>query len=170
MKMIKVRIHSVVDAITNSSTTTYVMANDKTIEAFKDVINSLIVAGGGDKTADDLFTFSTECEGARNYREEHIGYTIHEQEFKNLKYGGEAWKKKLKKYYDKYETEQPDWWNDSEMASEEGYSLSPDDSEYGYATVNMIVKAKDDNPETVKIAEMLEGLVKSYDIEACGDY
>ena len=51
-------VHSVSDLITNSSSTTYTMATDETIEAIKETINSLLSMVGSAETADTLFEFS----------------------------------------------------------------------------------------------------------------
>jgi len=55
--MIKIKIHSFVDVITNSSTTIYCQCTDKTIQAAKELINILLEESGSKKTADDLFEF-----------------------------------------------------------------------------------------------------------------
>ena len=55
MKSITVKIHSLVDVITNSSSVTYVMADEGSIEALKNLINLLLPEG---QKADDLFEFS----------------------------------------------------------------------------------------------------------------
>lgn len=57
MNEIKIKIHSLVDVITNSSTVIYVQSTDNTIKYAKDLINSLLEATNSDKKADDLFTF-----------------------------------------------------------------------------------------------------------------
>jgi hypothetical protein len=58
MKTLKIKIHSVVDVITNSSTTIYTQADEGTISSVKDMVNALLKIGGSELTADDLFTFS----------------------------------------------------------------------------------------------------------------
>ncbi|MFA5395703.1 MAG: hypothetical protein WC346_06760 [Methanogenium sp.] len=55
--MIKIKIHSFVDVITNSSTTIYCQCTDKTILAAKELINFFLKESGSKKTADDLFEF-----------------------------------------------------------------------------------------------------------------
>ena len=51
-------IHSFVDLITNSSTEIYVEATESTVSAIKELVNSLLKAGGSTLTCDDLFTIS----------------------------------------------------------------------------------------------------------------
>ena len=51
-------VHSFVDIITNSSSELYVTADRNTIEAMKNMVDAVLKAGGSDKSADDLFTFS----------------------------------------------------------------------------------------------------------------
>lgn len=62
METIKIKLHSVVDVITNSSTVIYTYQNGS-IEPAKELINEMIkLAGIEGKTADDLFTFEIEQE------------------------------------------------------------------------------------------------------------
>jgi len=57
MKELKIKVHSIVDLITNSSTEIYVYAGDYTLKSVKELIDSLLEIGGSIKKADDLFTF-----------------------------------------------------------------------------------------------------------------
>lgn len=54
---IKLRIHSVVDVITNSSTVIYTNCDDSHIGFAKQMVDMILKEAGSDKTADDLFTF-----------------------------------------------------------------------------------------------------------------
>lgn len=56
MKQI-IPVHSFVDLITNSSSEIFVSADQDTVNAVKKLVNTLLTAGGGKLTADDLFTF-----------------------------------------------------------------------------------------------------------------
>lgn len=60
MSPIFIKIHSFVDLITNSSTEIYIQADEKTVEAVRGLVNSLLTLGGGAHQADDLFTFGLE--------------------------------------------------------------------------------------------------------------
>lgn len=54
---IKLRIHSVVDVITNSSTVIYTNCDDNCLQNARDLVNTILKEAGSDKTADDLYTF-----------------------------------------------------------------------------------------------------------------
>lgn len=62
MKELTVKIHSIVDVITNSSTVIFTMAGPGSIKTTKELIDSLLAIGGSDLIADDLFEFSLFCE------------------------------------------------------------------------------------------------------------
>jgi len=55
--MIKIKIHSIIDVITNSSTVVYVQTHDNTIKYTKELINTLLKITGSDKKVEDLFDF-----------------------------------------------------------------------------------------------------------------
>lgn len=62
---IKVNIHSVIDAITNSSTEIFINTNN--VGALKEFINGMLKSIGSDKTFDDIFEVQiteprTRCE------------------------------------------------------------------------------------------------------------
>jgi hypothetical protein len=57
MNTLKLKVHSVVDVITNSSTVIYTQASEGTISSIKEMINALLALGESDLTADDLFEF-----------------------------------------------------------------------------------------------------------------
>jgi hypothetical protein len=57
MEPIRIKIHSFVDLITNSSTEIYISCHKKSVEAAKGLIDSLLQAAGSEKKADDLFEF-----------------------------------------------------------------------------------------------------------------
>lgn len=59
MNFLKLKTHSIIDVITNSSTEIFISSNNKTIEVAKEFINSLLKATGSKKEADDLFDFIT---------------------------------------------------------------------------------------------------------------
>jgi hypothetical protein len=57
MELLKFKIHSIVDVITNSSTTIYTFQGDS-VEPAKELINEMLkLSGITDKTADDIFYF-----------------------------------------------------------------------------------------------------------------
>lgn len=49
------KIHSIVDVITNSSTEIFSLPHKGTVNIIKDMINEILKEVGSDKTADDLF-------------------------------------------------------------------------------------------------------------------
>ena len=53
--MIVIKTHSIVDIITNSSTTIYTQATDGAIKTVKEIINTILKDAGSDKTVDDLY-------------------------------------------------------------------------------------------------------------------
>jgi len=55
MKTLIIPIHSFIDLITNSSSEVFVTADKTTIAAIKNVIDALLLIGGGKETCDDLF-------------------------------------------------------------------------------------------------------------------
>ena len=55
MKTLTIPVHSFIDVITNSSSEVFVTSDRKTIEAVKNVIDSILLIGGGKETCDDLF-------------------------------------------------------------------------------------------------------------------
>ena len=57
IKIIKIKPHSIVDVITNSSTVVYVQTHDNTIKYAKELINTFLKVAGSDKKANDLFNF-----------------------------------------------------------------------------------------------------------------
>ena len=63
----KIRIHSFVDLITNSSTEIYIQATEKTVELLKAMINNILLVGKSELTCDDLFEISTVGEGGDYY-------------------------------------------------------------------------------------------------------
>lgn len=117
--MFKIKIHSVVDVITNSSTTIFTYQNDS-IEPAKELIDEILkLAGITDKKADDIFYFGVFCQ-----EYEYIEYIEEEciegfENFDNLDWGSPEYDEAKQKNYDKLkglflsimkgEIEKPDW-------------------------------------------------------------
>ena len=59
--MFKLRIHSLVDVITNSSTTIYTW-QDGSVEPCKELVNAFCQMAGLDKTCDDMFYVYSICD------------------------------------------------------------------------------------------------------------
>ena len=53
-------IHSFVDLITNSSSESFVAANDRTLETVRKIVNATLKAGGSTKCCDDLVLLKLE--------------------------------------------------------------------------------------------------------------
>lgn len=68
MNSLRVRFHSFVDLITNSSSTVYVFTHRGTEGILKDMVNGLLSAGGSNETFDSLFTYKEEYSD-RDYEE-----------------------------------------------------------------------------------------------------
>ena len=81
----KVTPHSVIDVITNSSTEIYTCTHGKTIEYMKELINSILKAGGSKKKAEDLYEFRVELNHYKKEEAEeyftHQGMSKEESEF-----------------------------------------------------------------------------------------
>ncbi len=60
MTFFTIRIHSFVDLITNSSSESFVAANERTLETVRKIINETLKAGGSTKTCDDLVLLKLE--------------------------------------------------------------------------------------------------------------
>lgn len=60
MRKLVIKVHSIVDVITNSSTVIYTQADEGTIKSVKELINALLAIGKSELTADDLFEFSLD--------------------------------------------------------------------------------------------------------------
>lgn len=59
----KIKIHSFIDLITNSSTEIYIQASEKTIQSVTEIINNILEMGGSNLRAQDLFIISLDKEG-----------------------------------------------------------------------------------------------------------
>lgn len=58
MTAYRIPVHSVIDLITNSSSESFVTANEKSLATVKAVINETLRIAGSSETADDLVTLS----------------------------------------------------------------------------------------------------------------
>lgn len=54
--ILKLKLHSVIDLITNSSTEIFACADEDSAKTIKEFINAILKQAGSDKTSDDLFT------------------------------------------------------------------------------------------------------------------
>ena len=54
------KIKSITDVITNSSSECFTYVTEESIDKVKDLINSILLIGGSSKTADELFTIKAK--------------------------------------------------------------------------------------------------------------
>jgi len=100
MEKVVLNVHSIIDVITNSSTEIYTCTHGKTIEYMKELLNSVLKAGGSKKTADDLYDFKIKLDGDKRAEAEeffqHQGMSKEEavEEVSRLDSAGE-----FKQYY-----------------------------------------------------------------------
>lgn len=62
-----IKLQSVSDVITNSSTEIYTVCTEYTLDRLKDIVNSILEISGSSLKADDLFTFELEEETTNYY-------------------------------------------------------------------------------------------------------
>ena len=62
MNKLVIPIHSFVDLITNSSSETFISYDESSINAIKELVNSLLKTAGSALTSDDLFDITIEDE------------------------------------------------------------------------------------------------------------
>lgn len=124
---IKLKLHSIVDVITNSSTVIYTYQNG-CVKPAKELIDEMLkLSGVTDKTADDIFYFGVFCEDEVyfNYLDEHISYAPEDYPKVEWRSPDRQEKQKLRQdWFDdivlkvmKGEIEQPDWMIEAEKGS-----------------------------------------------------
>jgi len=121
-----IRVHSVVDVITNSSTVVYTMASRGTINAIEAMVDSILEATGYDRRADDLFEFKLAYDEdmVQDWRKEHL--TGLDPDF-----GEKSWRERGV-ILEQMKLDPPDWWDDYEP------------SDYEYENIYVSVTAKDE--------------------------
>lgn len=143
------KIHSMVDVITNSSSVTYVTAGSGSITKVKELVNNLLTFSDSDKKADDLFDFKLEPD------EDEVK-DARMNELKN-EYDGD-WKE-LKEIYEeieKGEREIPEWWD-----------TCFENKEYSNTYIRVRAKVNDKNVE--QCAKILSNLNNLFDYESSYD-
>ena len=85
MKKIKIRVHSFIDIITNSSTEIYVSATDKTVECVYELLNKFLIANKSAYSASDVFNviLKNNFHGHELYYED-FGYDSREELISNF--------------------------------------------------------------------------------------
>ena len=147
-------IHSVLDVITNSSTSVYVGCHSNTIKFATEMINDLLKAAGSEKSADDVFEFKINVdydnESDRIYDNLEEYYSEEELEGKDFTAKGEL----ARIVFDKMcsgEIEQHSGWGES-------YG--------GFDDRNLIITSKTDDTFTMNLASKVESIFSidgSYD-------
>lgn len=75
------RIQSLNDVITNSSTEIYQEATERTVKTVKEIINVILKISGSDKSCDDLFTVSIDYQDMlEEYFEDLYDYRLSERQ------------------------------------------------------------------------------------------
>lgn len=126
MKELRIKIHSVVDVITNSSTTIYTMAGAGTIKTIKLMVDSILTIAGSDLKAEDMFDFELEVAGEGDFRWDKW-YNEH-PEVHDLKWDDR--RAAYAEYAEATRDNRPDWWDEYEG------------SDYSYEDVYLHVTAK----------------------------
>jgi hypothetical protein len=126
--MIKIKIHSMVDVITNSSSVIYTYQNSDT--AAKELIQEVLnLAGITDKTPDDLFLFGVFCDDDIYLESENLPDDYPEIDYDNTEYGSDERKAQTKirdQWLDDIKTNimsgkilKPEWMAETESRDEE---------------------------------------------------
>lgn len=150
------KVHSVVDVITNSSTTIYTQATEATVKSFRNLINAILDIAGSTVRADDLFIFRLVPDM----------YRLIDAMEESGEYDDADWYKELPKDYSKRReligkkiieiiTENPsvEWYADMVRRSE--------------CDINLVVIAKDDKSEAA--AKIMSALVDTIHAEESYD-
>lgn len=130
--MIKIKIHSIVDVITNSSTVIYTYQNS--IKEAKELVQEVLdIAGITDKTPDDIFYYGIFCDKDRYFEAEHedfpkdcpeIDYSTpyNSEERRAIYAAQDKWLGDIKLSIMKGEIEKPNWMVDAEEEDYDGWS------------------------------------------------
>ena len=151
------KINSMTDVITNSSTSVFVVYAEHNIDSIKELVNS-ILAIDGRYTFDDLFNISLEFDYdvIERYSEELS------EEFSEFTQEGADYEEILMSF---------DKEKKSRLADELWDFINYD---YGYCNKSpyeyISVTVKKDSPEVEKAAELISSIDRIFDIDYCSDY
>ena len=180
MNELKIKVHSVVDVITNSSTVIYTQATEGTISAIKEMVNALLELGESKLRADDLFEFELywerEVEGKMkliydNSEDFNAELKALEQPILD-KYGAlasyrsdfkgdkEEFKPIQKKYSEDISALQKKYTARYSENPPEWYDWKPDWEDESYSDIDLIVRTISDD-ENAKIAGKILGSLDS---------
>lgn len=151
------KINSMTDVITNSSTSVFVVYAESNIDSIKELVNS-ILAIDGRYTFDDLFNISLE-----------FNYDIIEryseqlsEEFSEFAQDNADYEKILDSFDEEKKSRLADELWDFINYDYEYCNKSP----YDYISVTV----KKDSPEVEKAAELIGNIDRIFDIDYCSDY
>ncbi len=151
------KINSMTDVITNSSTSVFVVYAESNIDSIKELVNS-ILAIDGRYTFDDLFNISLE-----------FNYDIIEryaeqlsEEFSEFAQDNADYEKILNSFDEEKKSRLADELWDFIDYDYEYCNKSP----YDYISVTV----KKDSPEIEKAAELISNIDRIFDIDYCSDY
>jgi hypothetical protein len=131
MKQIKLKMHSLVDVITNSSTVIYTY-QDGCEKPAKELINEMLkLTGETTKTAEDLFYFGVFLDDDSRYLEyacdhgiegvPYPDYTWDDPKRKEYEAANDKWVTDIQTSILKGEIERPDWFNRASEAPDYGW-------------------------------------------------
>jgi len=152
-KEIRVKIHSLVDVITNSSTVIYVQSHNNTIKYAKDLINNLLKISGSDKTADDLFIFKLEVNREQELDKDLYDYL--EDEYLDKFQKGltvDNLRKMSDKEGAKILNQLLDSISEGKIEPYSGYGKNYND----YDTRELVIKAKNDDTLTINLTDKIK--------------
>lgn len=151
------RINSMTDVITNSSTSVFVVYAEHNIDSIKELVNS-ILAIDGRYTFDDLFNISLEFDYdvIEHYSEELS------EEFSEFAQDGADYEEILMSY---------DKEKKSRLAEELWDLIGYDYDYYNKSPYEYIeVTVKKDSPEVEKAAELISNIDRIFDLDYHSDY
>lgn len=123
---IKVKIHSIVDLITNSSTVIFTYQNS--IDQVKDLVNEVLKLSGSNETPDDIFYYGVFC-STEIYTEYEDDYCEEETYDEVKKLGWKEKKSYIKNIIEQIlvgKIEKPQWMINAENNDDDGCSWAPD--------------------------------------------
>lgn len=136
-KTVKIKFHSFVDVITNSSTVIYTYQSSA-IEPVKEVLNEILRLQGVNKKADDLFYFGVFCDS--DVYEESKECPFKDEDYKEIS-------KEMKKLINDIlvgAESKPGWMTDAETNDCDGWNpscslhIKPKDANYQYLTDTLL--------------------------------
>lgn len=161
MESIKIKLHSMTDLITNSSTVIYTYS-DASKEACEKMIDAIFETFGIDKKCSDVFTLKVETEDISQYLNSPHSDDVPKDMLTESKYGQYFNSEKLSELRDSVsrgEVEQPQWLTDEIEHAE--------DSRDCPLETTLVITPKEE--KYAKLAELIRKFLYSTDHEATRD-